>query len=197
MCLRAERAMPPSTAMQNKTSWVSFALSFAAAAALALPGCGSVPPKASPDDPAGNFYRVSLTVFRGGRPDESGVAALKRIGVKTIIDLEDDDNAVNQEKIWADQNGLGFFHEPMNGLQTPNDNEVNDILAKMNDTSLTPVYVHCMEGVDRTGLIIALYRVIYEGWTPKDAHDEMMMRGFKSILIAMKDYFEKKTNWED
>ena len=70
----------------------------------------------------------------------------------------------------------------MVGIETPNDNEVDDILAKMGDPSLQPVYVHCTEGVDRTGLIIALYRVIEQGWAPKDAHDEMMAHGFKSLI---------------
>jgi protein tyrosine/serine phosphatase len=160
-------------------------------------GCGSVPGKASPDDPAGNFYKVSDTVYRGGRPDGAGVFRLKELGVKTIIDLENDDNAVAQEKEWAANAGLFFIHEPMNGMESPRDNEVDDILSKIGDPALTPVYVHCMEGVDRTGLIIALYRVIDEGWSPKDAHDEMMAHGFKSILIAMNHYFEEKTNWDD
>jgi len=166
--------------------------------AVVTAGCGATPPaKASPDDPAGNFYQVSDTVYRGGRPDGEGVMRLAQMGIKTIIDLEDDDNAVAQEKIWAANAGLFFIHEPMNGLETPRDNEVDDILAKMGDPSLTPVYVHCTEGVDRTGLIVALYRVIEEAWSPKDAHDEMMAHGFKSILIAMNGYFESKTNWDD
>lgn len=168
------------------------------AVALALaPACGSIPAKAAPGDPAGNFFQVSPMVYRGGRPDQPGVDALQRMGVKTIIDLEDDDSAVDTEHGWAQQAGLNFIHEPMNGLQTPRDGEVDDILAKMNDPALQPVYVHCMEGVDRTGLIIALYRVIFAGWTPKDAHDEMMAHGFKSILIAMNHYFEEKTRWDD
>ncbi len=164
---------------------------------LALAGCGGVPAKASPDDPAGNFYQVSDTVYRGGRPDGEGVMRLAAIGVKTIIDLEDDDDAVARERVWAANAGLFFIHEPMNGLETPRDGEVNDILAKLDDPTIQPLYVHCTEGVDRTGLIIALYRVIDEGWTPAAAHAEMMAHGFKSILMAMNHYFEEKTGWDD
>ncbi len=182
--------------MKERTSAISGFVALTAALTL-LPACGGVPAKASPSDPAGNFSQVSPTVYRGGRPDQPGVEALQQLGVKTIIDLEDDDNAVNTERGWAQQAGLNFIHEPMNGLETPRDAEVDDILAKMNDPALQPVYVHCMEGVDRTGLIIALYRVIIEGWAPKDAHYEMMAHGFKSILMAMNHYFEEKTNWDD
>ena len=166
-------------------------------ALLVLPACGSVPGKASPNDPAGNFSQVSPAIYRGGRPDQPGVQALVQMGIKTIIDLENSDEVVATESGWAKQAGLNFIHEPMNGLEAPRDAEVDDILAKMNDPSLQPVFVHCMQGVDRTGLIIALYRVITEGWTPKDAHAEMMDHGFKSILVAMNHYFEQKTNWAD
>jgi protein tyrosine/serine phosphatase len=115
--------------------------------------------------------------------------------VKTIIDLENDDQAIATEKAWAEQNGINFISEPMSGLETPNDTEVNDILQKIHDSQ--PVFVHCMQGHDRTGLVIALYRVFGEGWTPKDAHDEMMSLGYDPLLIAMNHYFEQKTQWDD
>lgn len=85
----------------------------------------------------------------------------------------------------------------MNGLARPHDSQVDDILSKINDPTNPPVFVHCMQGQDRTGVIIALYRVLYEGWAPKDAHDEMMALGYNSLLIAMHDYFEDRTGWED
>lgn len=142
-------------------------------AAVALPACSGPPSKASPNDPAGNFSQVSPVLYRGGRPDQPGVQILAQMGIKTIIDLENDDGVIATERGWAQAAGLNFISEPMNAMETPRDGEVNDILAKINDPALQPVFVHCMQGRDRTGLIVALYRVIAEGWTPKDAHDEM------------------------
>jgi protein tyrosine/serine phosphatase len=165
--------------------------------AASLPACGSPPAKASPSDPAGNFSQVSSTLYRGGRPDEAGVQVLAQKGVKTIIDLENDDQAVANERNWAHAAGLNFISEPMNPIERPKDREVDDILSKLTDPALQPVFVHCMQGHDRTGLIVALYRVIYEGWTPKDANDEMNALGFNNIFIAMHDYFEDKTGWDD
>lgn len=163
----------------------------------ALPACGGVPAKASPDDPAGNFSQVSPELYRGGRPDQPGIEALVRLKVKTIVDLENDNAAIAKERTWAEAAGIKFVSEPMNGLDTPNDQEVDDILAKLNDPQNQPVYVHCMQGHDRTGLIVALYRVFIGGWTPKEAHDEMMALGYNSLLIAMNHYFEEKTHWDD
>jgi tyrosine-protein phosphatase SIW14 len=167
------------------------------AAVALLPACGSVPGKASPDDPAGNFSQVSPALYRGGRPDAPGIQSLVRLKVKTIVDLEDDDEAIASEKTWAAAAGIKFVSKPMNGLERPSDGEVNDILANINDAANQPVFVHCMQGRDRTGLIVALYRVFSENWTPKEAHDEMMALGFNSILLAMNHYFEDKTHWDD
>ncbi len=164
---------------------------------LLAPACGGVPPKASPNDPAGNFSQVTQGIYRGGRPDQPGVEVLAKMGVKTIIDLENDDAAIAAERGWAQAVGINHISEPMNGLETPNTTEVNDILAKMADPANQPLFVHCMQGHDRTGLLVALYRVEKEGWTPKDAHDEMMALGFNSLLMAMNHYFETKTGWDD
>jgi protein tyrosine/serine phosphatase len=169
----------------------------AVAACALLPACGSVPAKASPNDPAGNFSQVDSAVYRGGRPDQAGVQVLAQMGVKTIMDLENDDEAIAAEKTWAEAAGITFISHQMNGMAEPDDNQVNDTLAKIGDPANQPVFVHCMQGKDRTGLIIALYRVIYDGWAPKDAHDEMLAHGYNTILMAMDDYFEAKTHWDD
>lgn len=165
------------------------------AVAALWPACGSVPQKASPADPAGNFAVVSPGVYRGGRPDQAGVAQLAKLGVRTIVDLEDDDEAIAAERGWAAAAGIAFISQPMNGLETPDDGQVNRTLAAIDDGK--PVFVHCMQGKDRTGLIIALYRVTFERWTPQAAHAEMMDHGFNSILMSMNHYFEEKTGWDD
>ena len=168
-----------------------------AAATILLPACGGVPAKASPDDPAGNFSVVSPGIYRSGRPDQAGVERMAQMKIKTIIDLENDDQVVATEKGWAESVGIQFLSEPMSGTSTPNDAEVNDILAKLADPANRPVLVHCTKGQDRTGVIIALYRVFSEGWTPKGAHDEMEALGFNNLLLDLHHYYEHKTGWED
>jgi protein tyrosine/serine phosphatase len=160
---------------------------------FALQGCtGSVPAKASPDDPAGNFFQVSEGLYRGGRPDEAGVQRLAQMGVKTIINLENDDQAVATERGWAEPLGIKFVNAPMDGMKTPDDNQVNQVEAMLGDKSQGPFYVHCLKGMDRTGAIIAIDRVVNEGWLPKDAYDEMNAMGFNSLLLFLKDYVRDK-----
>ena len=164
---------------------------------LVLGACGSVPAKSSPNDPAGNFSQVENGLYRSGRPDQPGITVLQQMGVKTIMDLENDDAAVAAEKGWAEAAGITFINHPMNGMNTPDDAQVDDTLAKIADPANQPVLVHCMQGHDRTGLIIALHRVIADGWTPQAAHDEMLALGYNTMLTNMEHYFEKKTNWKD
>jgi protein tyrosine/serine phosphatase len=160
---------------------------------LLLPACGGVPQKASPDDPSGNFSQVSQGLYRGGRPDEAGIHRLAEMKVKTIIDLENDEKVVDQERTWATSLGMDFVWEPMTGTNRPNDQVVDQTLALLKDKECYPVFVHCMQGHDRTGVIIALHRVFNEGWTPKAAKDEMEALGFNGLLFALEDYYDQKS----
>jgi tyrosine-protein phosphatase SIW14 len=162
--------------------------------AIVASGCAGVPAKISPDDPAGNFVIVTPgELYRGGRPDEVGYDSLvNRLQVKTVINLENDDAVVDEERTWAEERGIEYVSEPMTGTSTPNDEQVNRILALMADKEIYPVYVHCMKGQDRTGAIIALHRRYNEGWTAKAAYDEMQDYGFNGMLFALKGYVKQK-----
>lgn len=165
--------------------------------AATLAACGTVPTKASPTDPAGNYFEVTQGLWRGGRPDQAGVEVLAQQGFKTIIDLENVDDVVAQEKSWATGLGIDHVNIPMSGLSKPTDAQVDQALAIMNDPAKQPVFIHCMQGKDRTGLVVALYRVYMESWTPKDAWDEALNHGFNTILLALKDYFEDRTHYDN
>jgi protein tyrosine/serine phosphatase len=143
------------------------------------------------------FDVVSDGLYRGARPDAAGLQALADAGVTTVLDLEDDDAAVDNERAVADGLGLTFISKPMSGFWAPDDGEVNDILALLADSSNRPLFVHCQHGQDRTGLLIALDRVFNEGWSPADAHAEMMAHGFHKILWFLHHYYEEKTGFED
>jgi tyrosine-protein phosphatase SIW14 len=67
----------------------------------------------------------------------------------------------------------------------------------MADSTNYPIFVHCQHGQDRTGVIVALYRIFYEQWTPQAAHDEMMNMGFHPELVPLNHYFEIKSGFED
>jgi len=134
------------------------------------------------------FGEVSPGLYRGGRPGEEDVAALRDMGIKTILDLEGglfaaETDAVRQERGWAEAAGIDFEHVPLSPLRAPRPARVEEALAVMADPARRPVFVHCHAGVDRTGFVVAAYRVKVEGWTPEKAYEEMARLGFHSFLF--------------
>lgn len=122
-----------------------------------------------------NFGRVTDNYFRGGQVTPDGVDALAGLGVKTIIDLRDDDSPGEAEA--CQRNGIKYFKFPMSGHATPDDRTVDEILSIIQQAK-EPVYVHCSAGKHRAGAIAALYRTRVQGWSKEKAWAEQKSYGF-------------------
>jgi protein tyrosine/serine phosphatase len=140
-----------------------------------------------------NYMVVNQQISRSGRPTFTGLKMLKDMGIKTIIDIENNDQVISREKSAAQKMGFRFFSSPMDWESRPNDRQVQRILEALQDKSLQPILLHCMHGRDRTGLIIGLYRVFVDKWQPKKAYEEMLADGFNPELTYLDRYFKEKT----
>jgi len=141
-----------------------------------------------------NFIEVNQNIYRGGRPSKAGLDELKTLGIKTIINLENNQKAVAFEKKYLkSEKGLNYFSIPMASLKTPRDADVAAVLNILKDSKYYPIFIHCQHGQDRTGLVMGLFRVFIENWTPGDAYQEMLDKGFHKILFPLDHYYEKKT----
>lgn len=141
------------------------------------------------------FRQVTPDIFRGARPYAEGIQELVQRGVKTDLDLENDPRAIGAEQAEAEQAGIKFVSREMSASETPSDAEVSDILSILEDPANYPVYVHCKLGEDRTGLIVALYRVLDQKWQPADAYAEWVQDGFHTRLTKLSDYFDQRTGY--
>jgi tyrosine-protein phosphatase SIW14 len=159
-------------------------------AVVVLGACvGQAPRLLHPTDPATDFYTVSPGIYRGGRLTQAGVLTLKKLGVKTIINLEDDSEEIAQEATWAKAASITQLRESLSGYWTPDDHQVDRILDEMADPAARPIYIHCKKGMDRTGIIVALHRVYNEGWTEAKAEAERDALGFNHWLPNLDRYF--------
>ncbi len=70
----------------------------------------------------------------------------------------------------------------------PDDKDIEQVLATINDPENQPVLVHCKKGADRTGVVIAIYRITHNGWTSQQAKAEANRYGMKPWQLGMKDY---------
>ena len=138
--------------------------------------------------PLPNFHRVSDSVYRGGRPTEEGIKVLSRMGIKTIVDLESgffvkETDDVMREEDWARQAGIKFIKIPMHPFFAPDEAQVSSAYEALSNKDNQPVFVHCVRGSDRTGTVIASYRIFSEGWTFEKSFSEMKELGHRDIIL--------------
>jgi tyrosine-protein phosphatase SIW14 len=117
-----------------------------------------------------NFKVVSEGVYRGGQPLGDGYKLLKFKGIKKIINLRGIDT--------GEHLGIGFnhVHIPIHA-HYPEKEDVVAFLKAINESEGEAIFIHCFHGSDRTGLFVAIYRVVYEGWSKERALEEMVHGG--------------------
>src|SRR5215471_538148 len=114
---------------------------------------------------------VAPGLYRGGQPDEHGVAWLKEIGIRTVLNLRHFHGGKEQRRVEAA--GLGYHRIRLESSDAPRREQVLRFLELVRDPALRPLYVHCKHGVDRTGAMMAVYRIEEEGWSNAEAFAEM------------------------
>ena len=119
-----------------------------------------------------NFGRISDTYYRGAQPDGRGFADLAKLGVKTVINLTSHD-ALPDEPAMVAEAGMKYVAMPMTTRVVPTAEQLSQFLSIVNDPANQPVYVHCVGGKHRTGVMTAIYRMTQHAWTPKQAFSEM------------------------
>lgn len=120
-----------------------------------------------------NLHKVSEDIYRGAQPSVNGIRKLKKLGVKTIVNLR----SFHSDRDEIGDTGLAYEHIYMKTWH-PEDKEVVRFLQIVTDPNRTPVFVHCKRGADRTGTMCAIYRVAVEGWSKREAIEEMTKGGF-------------------
>ena len=164
----------------------SCAVAFFIALVLSLPlAAAEAGPGAAIDTSAiriDNFGRVDSTLYRGAQPEGRDFADLKAIGVKTVVNLTSDD-AMPNEKAMTEAAGMSYVQIPMTTHTTPTAAQIEQFLSIVNDPAQQPVYVHCVGGRHRTGVMTAAYRMTHDGWTGDKAFKEMKQYKFGADFL--------------
>jgi len=120
-----------------------------------------------------NFHQVSGELYRGAQPDRHGFLELQRMGIKTVVNLR----LTGSDRKLLEGSSL----VPVDIPAEPWDLEEADVVAFLRvvrDPARLPVFVHCSHGADRTGAMVAIYRVVVQGWDKEEAIREMTEGGF-------------------
>ena len=129
-----------------------------------------------------NFGRVDATYYRGAQPKGRDYADLAALGVKTLINLTSDD-ADASEKQMAGRAGLRYFQIPMTTHAVPSAGQLADFMRIVSDPANQPVFVHCVGGRHRTGVMTAVYRMMHDGWNAAKAFAEMKQYKFGADFL--------------
>jgi len=126
-----------------------------------------------------NFGQVTPMLSRGGQPNHKGFEELKKMGVDIVVDTRS--NRSNQSAEAKQVYELGMKYVPLSWhCPFPHDEVFAKFLKLMHDNPDKKVFIHCRLGDDRTGMMIAAYRMA-EGWSADDAMLEMKAFGFTRV----------------
>lgn len=123
-----------------------------------------------------NFAPVSPTLYRGAQPTAEGFRELERMGVKTVVNLR----SMHCDQEMLAGTNLKYVRIPSTawGIDRA---QLRQFLAIVNDPAMQPVFVHCQHGADRTGYVVAAYRMTHLGWDAESATADLHTFGFHKI----------------
>ncbi|WP_309718450.1 tyrosine-protein phosphatase [Armatimonas sp.] len=118
--------------------------------------------------------QVAEDLFYGGVPSEAQLQVLKARGIQQIVDLRQPFETTGNEAALCQEIGLDYISVPMDE-ELPDFPTVERLLTLL---CAAPTYLHCRQGCDRSGAIIALYRTVVQGWELSRAGVELLRGGF-------------------
>jgi protein tyrosine phosphatase (PTP) superfamily phosphohydrolase (DUF442 family) len=140
--------------------------------------------------PAGvnNFQQVNQHLYRGAQPSDAGFANLAKLGVKTVIDLREPGARASHESEVVGSLGMRYANIPLQGYSAPSPAQLTKVMAILDDSAAAPVFVHCRRGADRTGTIIAVYRITHDHWANQRALAEAKKMKMAVWEFEMKNF---------
>ena len=142
-----------------------------------------------------NFGQMDDRFFRGAQPKENDYRQLAALGIKTVIDLQNE--PTDYEKRDVEALGMKYVNIPMSGKDYPETNKIDEFLKLVDDPATGKFYVHCAGGRHRTGIMGAVYRFNHDHWTYDQAFAEMKNYDFYSSgghgkqLDFIQDYWKQ------
>ncbi len=120
-----------------------------------------------------NWGHVTDALFRGGQPNLAGFKALQQMGVGIIVNFRNEPDQMASEKREVESLGMKYISIPWSGRDNPSNAQVAQFLNLVRENSKAKIFVHCQRGADRTGVMIAAYRIAEEHKPVGEAVSEM------------------------
>ena len=138
-----------------------------------------------------NFGSVNDHIYRGAAPTPEGLKELASAHVAVIIDLREAGTATEEERRVAESLGMKYLNVPLPPFSAPTYDAVKRVLSLLTPDDAGRTFVHCRRGKDRTGTIVACYRIQHDGWNNQRAIQEAAEfgmswteRGMRSFVLS-------------
>lgn len=118
-----------------------------------------------------NFHKVDEKLYRSTQPSKKAFVLLHQYGIKSVINLRQWHSDADLVK----DTGVKHYKFPLNASKVTYEDLVK-IVATIESLD-GKVLVHCLHGSDRTGVVVASYR-IYNGWNKEKAVQEFTQGGY-------------------
>lgn len=120
-----------------------------------------------------NFLALSDTLFTGGMPKADQLTDAAQQDVQIVINLAPQTvpDALSNEEQLVNSLGMQYIHIPVIWT-TPTKDGLDRFMAVMDENKDKKILVHCQANFRATAFV-ALYRILRQGWNPKDAIEDM------------------------
>lgn len=108
-------------------------------------------------------------LYRGSWPSIPKLQKLRKMGINSILNLCSERS--DARRVASNSTFDSVWEIPIRDNTAPSSADVARFVQLLKTASL-PMYVHCEQGVGRTGCIVAVYRVMVQGWEPMSALKE-------------------------
>lgn len=140
-----------------------------------------------------NFGALNEHLYRGAAPSPIALEELRALGVKIVIDLREKGDGTAAESVQVHNLGLKYVNVPLGAWSAPKRAQLEVILPYLFRSETDPVFIHCRRGKDRTGTVIACYRIQHDNWTNRRALEEAEKYGISFAERSMRTYILRFT----
>jgi tyrosine-protein phosphatase SIW14 len=135
-----------------------------------------------------NFGEVNDHLYRGGQPDQRALEELAARHVALVIDLREPSERTNVEQQMVEALKMKYLNIPFHNFGAPSDDQVRRVLWLLVNGDTQKIFVHCWRGKDRTGTVVACYRIQHDGWDNHKALAEAQKYGMSFTERGMRSY---------
>jgi tyrosine-protein phosphatase SIW14 len=124
-------------------------------------------------------------LYRGAVPSNTALEELRAQGVRLVVDLRENGRDTLRERKEATDLGMHYVSLPLSPWSAPTPDQVRTVLSLLGNQ---PIFIHCWRGKDRTGTIVACYRIQHDGWSNTRALEEANHYGMSHMERSMRSF---------